>query len=90
EKTPAHAITLKPPVQNRSPAGEGEASPFHAGGFPVHWSHSFSARQDAATGCHSAPPIHPFHTALAARVTAHREQPGSLLELGAGGGAHRA
>ncbi|GBF04324.1 N-methyl-transferase-like protein [Deinococcus aerius] len=51
----------------------------------MHWSHSFYERQDALTGCYSVP-IHPFHTALAARVTAHRGRPGSLLELGAGGG----
>ncbi|EYB66655.1 N-methyl-transferase-like protein [Deinococcus phoenicis] len=51
----------------------------------MHWSHSFYARQDALTGCYRTD-IHPFHTALAARVTAHRGRPGSLLELGAGGG----
>lgn len=51
----------------------------------MHWSHSFYERQDAATGCYSAP-IHPFHTALAARMTAHLDGAGSLLELGAGGG----
>lgn len=50
----------------------------------MHWSHSFYERQDALTGCYGAP-IHPFHTALAARITAHRGQPGSLLELGEGG-----
>lgn len=54
----------------------------------MHWSHSFYERQDALTGCYSAP-IHPFHTSLAARVTAHRCQPGALLELGAGGGSLR-
>lgn len=51
----------------------------------MHWSHSFYARQDAVTGCYGSD-IHPSHTALAARVTAHRGGPGSLLELGAGGG----
>ncbi|WP_216317786.1 class I SAM-dependent methyltransferase [Deinococcus aestuarii] len=51
----------------------------------MHWSHSFYERQDALTGCSHAP-IHPFHTALAARITAHRGRAGSLLELGAGGG----
>ncbi|GAA5511763.1 hypothetical protein Dcar01_00476 [Deinococcus carri] len=51
----------------------------------MHWSHSFYERQDALTGCYRTP-IHPFHTALAARVTAHRGQPGTLLDLGAGGG----
>lgn len=51
----------------------------------MHWSHSFYERQDALIGC-SRRPVHPYHTALAARVTAHRGQPGTLLELGAGGG----
>ena len=51
----------------------------------MHWSHSFYARQDALIGSVRAD-IHPFHTSLAARVTAHRGHPGSLLELGAGGG----
>ncbi|WP_102126627.1 class I SAM-dependent methyltransferase [Deinococcus planocerae] len=51
----------------------------------MHWSHSFYERQDALTGCYHSP-IHPFHTALAARITAHRGRAGSLLELGAGGG----
>lgn len=51
----------------------------------MHWSHSFYERQDALTGCYAAP-IHPFHTSLAARVTAHRGGPGTLLDLGAGGG----
>lgn len=51
----------------------------------MHWSHSFYERQNALIGCYDAP-IHPHHTSLAARVTAHRGGPGSLLELGAGGG----
>ncbi|MBB5233070.1 class I SAM-dependent methyltransferase [Deinococcus budaensis] len=51
----------------------------------MHWSHTFYEQQDRLTGYYSQP-IHPFHTALAARVTAHRGRPGTLLELGAGGG----
>ncbi|WP_034384511.1 bifunctional 2-polyprenyl-6-hydroxyphenol methylase/3-demethylubiquinol 3-O-methyltransferase UbiG [Deinococcus sp. YIM 77859] len=51
----------------------------------MHWSHSFYERQNALIDCYHAP-IHPVHTALAARVTGHRGQPGTLLELGAGGG----
>ncbi|MEF2277920.1 class I SAM-dependent methyltransferase [Deinococcus sp. YIM 134068] len=51
----------------------------------MHWSHSFYERQDALTGCYHAP-IHTHHTTLASRVTAHRGGPGTLLELGAGGG----
>lgn len=51
----------------------------------MHWSHTFYEQQDRLTGYYSKP-IHPFHTGLAARVTAHRGQPGTLLELGAGGG----
>ncbi|ADV67429.1 class I SAM-dependent methyltransferase [Deinococcus maricopensis] len=49
------------------------------------WVHSFYDTQDELTGCHSSG-LHPHHHALAARLTAHRGQPGSLLELGAGGG----
>lgn len=51
----------------------------------MHWSHTFYEQQDRLTGYYSQP-IHPFHTGLAARVTAHRGRPGTLLELGAGGG----
>lgn len=51
----------------------------------MHWSHSFYERQDALIRCYRRP-IHPSHTASAARVTAHQGGPGTLLELGAGGG----
>lgn len=51
----------------------------------THWTESFYPQQDALTGCYTAP-IHPFHTALASRVTAQLGRPGTLLELGAGGG----
>ena len=51
----------------------------------MHWSESFYARQAEVAGIYTSA-IHPFTTALAARVTTHLGGPHRFLELGSGGG----
>ncbi|ACO46689.1 class I SAM-dependent methyltransferase [Deinococcus deserti] len=50
-----------------------------------HWSHTFYAQQDRLTGGYGQD-IHRHHVALSTRVSQYLGNPGTLLELGAGGG----